>query len=309
VPLTTHDAKVGDWVMAVGNPFGLGGSVTAGIISARGRDIGSGPYDDFLQIDASINKGNSGGPAFNLEGEVVGVNTAIFSPSGGSVGIGFAIPANVVNNVIEELKADGKVTRGYLGVQIQPVTQDIAESLGLDKAEGAIISALSDTSPAYKAGLKQGDTIVTANGEKIEDAKDLSRTVAAMKPGKSVAFEIVRDGKRQTIDVEIGTMPGEVAKMMQSEKKKSNFDLSDLGISVAPAKDGPGVQITDLDPKSEAADRGLKPGDVILEISGKEIASAGDVENALKGVKGKKVLMLVKSGDNQSYITLPRDQG
>ena len=309
VPLTTSEAKVGDWVMAVGNPFGLGGSVTAGIISARGRDIGSGPYDDYLQIDASINKGNSGGPAFNLEGEVIGVNTAIFSPSGGSVGIGFAIPATVVKSVIEDLKTNGSVTRGYLGVQIQPVTPDIAESLGLDKAEGAIISALSEKSPAAKAGLKQGDTIVKANGETIEDAKDLSRTVAVLKPGKSVAFEIVRDGKRQTIDVEIGTMPGEMAKVMGSAKEKSGFDLSDLGITVAPAKDGPGVQITELDPKSEAAQRGLKAGDVILEISGKDIASASDIEKAMKDVKGKKVLLLVKSGDNQSYVTLPRDQG
>jgi serine protease Do len=300
---------VGDWVMAVGNPFGLGGTVTAGIISARGRDIGSGPYDDFLQIDASINKGNSGGPAFNLEGEVVGVNTAIFSPSGGSVGIGFAIPAAVVKSVVEDLKSNGTVTRGYLGVQIQPVTADIAESLGLDKAEGAIISALSEKSPAVKAGLKQGDTIVKANGETIEDAKDLSRTVAVLKPGKSVAFEIVRDGKRQTVEVEIGTMPGEAAKLMGSAKDKSNFDLSDLGISVAPAKEGAGVQITDLDPKSEAAQRGLKPGDVILQISGNDITSSADVEKALKEVKGKKVLMLVKSGDNQTYITLPRDQG
>jgi serine protease Do len=173
VPLTDADSKVGDWVMAVGNPFGLGGTVTAGIVSARGRDIGSGPYDDYLQIDASINKGNSGGPAFNLKGEVVGVNTAIFSPSGGSVGIGFAIPASIVKGVVDDLKTNGQVTRGYLGVQIQPVTQDIADSLGLDKAEGAIISNLTEKSPALKAGLKAGDTIVTANGEKIEDAKDL----------------------------------------------------------------------------------------------------------------------------------------
>jgi serine protease Do len=309
VPLSTHDAKVGDWVMAVGNPFGLGGTVTAGIVSARGRDIGSGPYDDFLQIDASINKGNSGGPSFNLEGEVIGVNSAIFSPSGGSVGIGFAIPASVVNSVVEELKSNGTVTRGYLGVQIQPVTADIAESLGLDKAEGAIISALSEKSPALKAGLKQGDTIIKANGETIADAKALSREVARLKPGTSIPFEIVREGKRQTVDVEIGTMPGEVAKMMGKVKDKSKLDLSDLGITVAPAVDGVGVKITDLDPKSEAAQRGLKPGDVILQIAGADVTSAADVENALKDVKTKKVLMLVKSGDNQSYITLPRDQG
>ena len=309
VPLTTHDAKVGDWVMAVGNPFGLGGSVTAGIVSARGRDIGSGPYDDFLQIDASINKGNSGGPTFNLEGEVVGVNTAIFSPSGGSVGIGFAIPATVVKSVVEDLKANGAVTRGYLGVQIQPVTPDIAESLGLDKAEGAIISDLTENSPALKAGLKQGDTIVKADGQNIENAKALSRAVARLKPGSSVPFEIIRNGERQTVNVELGTMPGEVAKMMGKTKEKAKVDMSDLGIAVAPADDGAGVKITDLDPKSEAANRGLKAGDVILQVAGNDVSSSADVAKALKVAKGKKVLLLVKSGDNQSYITLPRDQG
>ncbi len=309
VPLTSKEAKVGDWVMAVGNPFGLGGTVTAGIVSARGRDIGSGPYDDYLQIDASINKGNSGGPAFNLEGEVVGVNTAIFSPSGGSVGIGFAIPASIVKNVIEDLKANGSVTRGYLGVAIQPVTEDIAESLGLDKAEGAIISNLTEKSPALKAGLKQGDTIVTANGEAIEDAKDLSRTVAGLKPGTKVPFEIVRDGKRQTIEVEVGTMPGEAPKMASVEKDTGKVELSDLGIEVEKAEDGAGVRITKLDPKSEAADRGLKPGDVILEVAGSDITSPADVATALKDAKGKKILMLVRSGDRQTYITLPRDQG
>jgi serine protease Do len=309
VPLTSKEAKVGDWVMAVGNPFGLGGTVTAGIVSARGRDIGSGPYDDYLQIDASINKGNSGGPAFNLEGEVVGVNTAIFSPSGGSVGIGFAIPAAIVKNVIEDLKGDGMVTRGYLGVGIQPVTEDIAESLGLDKAEGAIISNLTDKSPALKAGLKQGDTIVTANGEPIEDAKDLSRTVAGLKPGTVVPFEIVRDGKRTTIDVEVGAMPGEPVKMAKVEKDTGKVELSDLGIEVEKAEDGEGVRITKLDPKSEAADRGLKPGDVILEVAGDDITSPADVAAALKDAKGKKILMLVRSGDRQTYITLPRDQG
>jgi serine protease Do len=309
VPLTTKEAKVGDWVMAVGNPFGLGGTVTAGIVSARGRDIGSGPYDDYLQIDASINKGNSGGPAFNLEGEVVGVNTAIFSPSGGSVGIGFAIPAAIVKTVIEDLKANGSVTRGYLGVAIQPVTEDIAESLGLDKAEGAIISNLTEKSPALKAGLKQGDTIVTANGEAIDDAKDLSRTVAGLKPGSKVPFEIVRDGKRQTIEVEVGTMPGEAPKMAKVEKDTSKVELADLGIEVEKAEDGEGVRITKLDPKSEAADRGLKPGDVILEVAGDDIASPADVANALKDAKGKKILLLVRSGDRQTYITLPREQG
>jgi serine protease Do len=309
VPLTTHDAKVGDWVMAVGNPFGLGGTVTAGIISARGRDIGSGPYDDYLQIDASINKGNSGGPAFNLEGEVIGVNTAIFSPSGGSVGIGFAIPAAVVKSVVEDLKANGSVTRGYLGVAIQPVTEDMKESLGLDKAAGAIISNLTEKSPALKAGLKQGDTILMANGETIDDAKDLSRTVAHLKPGTKVPFEIVRAGKHQTITVEVGTMPGEPPKMAAVTKDTGKIQLSDLGIQVEKAEDGQGVRITELDPKSAAAERGLKPGDIILEVAGKDVTSPVDVANAIKDAKGKKILMLVRSGEQQTYITLPRDQG
>jgi serine protease Do len=166
VKLADQEAKVGDWVMAVGNPFGLGGTVTAGIVSARGRDIGNGPYDDFIQIDASINKGNSGGPSFNLNGDVVGVNSAIFSPSGGSVGIGFAIPAAMVKEVVDSLKSDGAVTRGWLGVQIQPVTEELAEGLGLDAAKGAIISDLTENSPALKAGLKQGDTILKVNGDR-----------------------------------------------------------------------------------------------------------------------------------------------
>jgi serine protease Do len=310
VPLSEKDAKVGDWAMAVGNPFGLGGTVTAGIISARGRDIGSGPYDDYLQIDASINKGNSGGPTFNLEGEVIGVNTAIFSPSGGSVGIGFAIPASIVKDVVDDLKSNGSVTRGWLGVQIQPVTDDIAESLGLENSDGAIIAGLTEKSPALKAGLKSGDIIVSANGEPISSAKDLSRTVAELKPGKSVPFIVMRDGKRETIDVEIGTMPADLSKMAKTVDPKSDkLDLSDLGIKLAPADDGEGVRITDLDPQSKAAEQGLKPGDVILEVAGKQVADGSDVTEAIKSAKGKKVLMLIRSSEGQRFVTLPRDQG
>jgi serine protease Do len=312
VPITEKDPKVGDWVMAVGNPFGLGGTVTAGIISARGRDIGSGPYDDYLQIDASINKGNSGGPAFNLEGEVIGVNTAIYSPSGGNVGIAFAIPAAIVKSVVEDLKTSGKVTRGYLGVQIQPVTADIAESLGLDKAGGALVSDVTEKSPALKAGLKTGDAIVSANGEPIDDAKDLTRTVARLKPGTTVPLEVLRNGKRQTIDIEIGTLPTEMPKMASGEKvekPEKNTDLSALGIEVAPSEDGVGVRIAELDPRSKAAESGLKSGDVILEISGQEVSTSTDVKMALQNAKGKKLLLLVRSGDNQGYITLPREQG
>ena len=309
VNLTHTEAKVGDWVMAVGNPFGLGGTVTAGIVSARGRDIGNGPYDDFLQIDASINKGNSGGPTFNLNGEVVGVNTAIFSPSGGSVGIGFAIPASIVSDVVDSLKSKGSVTRGWLGVQIQPVTADLAEGLGLDKPEGAIVSDLTQDSPAQKAGVKQGDTILKVDGHPIADAKDLSRLIAHVKPGADVVMDVIRDGKHHTITVKIGTMPGEAPKLASTGEDQKGLSLSDLGIAIAPAEDGAGVRITDLDPNSKAAERGLAAGDIILEVGGKAVTSTKEVSEALKLAKGKQVLLLVRRGDNQRFLTLPRDQG
>lgn len=308
VPLSSQEAKVGDWVMAVGNPFGLGGTVTAGIVSARGRDIGAGPYDDFLQIDASINKGNSGGPSFNLNGEVVGVNSAIFSPSGGSVGIGFAIPASIVRDVVDSLKSNGAVTRGWLGVQIQPVTEDLAEGLGLSKAQGAIVADLTENSPALQAGIKQGDTILKVNGKDIADARDLARTIAKVKPGTEIPVDIIRNGKAETIKVKIGTMPGEPNKMAGVTRPDDGFDLSALGIEVAPADDGAGVRITQVDPDSAAAERGLKEGDVILEVAGKQVANAADVDAAIRKGDGKRVLMLVRSGDNQRYVALPRER-
>jgi serine protease Do len=293
--------------MAVGNPFGLGGTVTTGIVSARGRDIGMGSYDEFLQIDASINHGNSGGPTFNLDGEVVGVNTAIFSPSGGSVGIGFAIPASIVSSVIDDLKANGAVTRGWLGVQIQTVSEDLAEGLGLDKAEGAIISDLTENSPAAKAGLKQGDTILKANGETIDDSRDLARTIAKVKPGAEIDIAIIRDGKPQTISVTIGTMPSD-PKMAGVTKSDQGFDLSKLGLEIAPADDGAGVKVTKVEPGSAAADRGITSGDVILEVSGKPVESTGDVAAALQD-KGKRVLLLIRSADGgQRFVALPREK-
>jgi serine protease Do len=307
VKLATTQARVGDWVMAVGNPFGLGGTVTTGIVSARGRDIGMGSYDEFLQIDASINHGNSGGPTFNLDGEVVGVNTAIFSPSGGSVGIGFAIPASIVSSVIDDLKANGAVTRGWLGVQIQTVSEDLAEGLGLDKAEGAIISDLTENSPAAKAGLKQGDTILKANGETIDDSRDLARTIAKVKPGAEIDIAIIRDGKPQTISVTIGTMPSD-PKMAGVTKSDQGFDLSKLGLEIAPADDGAGVKVTKVEPGSAAADRGITSGDVILEVSGKPVESTGDVAAALQD-KGKRVLLLIRSADGgQRFVALPREK-
>ncbi|MCA0433529.1 MAG: Do family serine endopeptidase [Proteobacteria bacterium] len=309
VKFASAEAKVGDWVMAVGNPFGLGGTVTAGIVSARGRDIGSGPYDDFLQIDASINRGNSGGPAFNLDGQVVGINTAIFSPSGGSVGIGFAIPASTANDVIESLKANGAVTRGWLGVRIQGITPDLAEGLGLKEAKGAIISDVTEDSPALKAGLKQGDTILRANGQAIADARDLSRTIAKVKPGSEIPVDIIRNGKAETINVKIGVMPNDTPRMASKQDKQDDkLDLSALGLNVTPADDGAGVTITAIDPDSPAAERGLQPGDVILEVAGTQVTNPSEIQKILKGEKGKSVVMLVRSGDNQRYIALPREK-
>jgi serine protease Do len=310
VSFTNDNPRVGDWVMAVGNPFGLGGTVTTGIISASGRVIGAGPYDDFLQIDAAINRGNSGGPAFNLEGEVVGINTAIFSPSGGSVGIGFAIPASSAENVIASLKESGTVTRGWLGVRIQPVTEDIAEGLGLAEAKGAIVSDVTEGSPALAAGIAQGDTILKVDGKDIRDSRDLSRKVAELKPDQSVPVTVVRDGKTMDISVKIGTMPDE-PKMASKEGAKSDtsLSLSDFGLKVAPAQDGAGVTVTEVEPGSPAAERGLKAGDVILEVAGKEVNEPSDVRDALQASTKKRVLMLVKTEDGQRFLALPTAKG
>ncbi|MBA1158034.1 trypsin-like peptidase domain-containing protein [Microvirga mediterraneensis] len=207
VRLAPQKARIGDWVLAVGNPFGLGGTVTAGIVSAQHRDIGSGPYDDFIQIDAPVNKGNSGGPTFNLSGEVVGVNTAIYSPSGGSVGIAFAIPASTVEQVVASLKDKGSVTRGFIGVQMQPVTKEIAEAIGLKEPKGALVAEALKDSPAAKAGVQTGDTIIAVDGEPIKEAKDLSRKIANVAPGKSVSLTLWRQGQERTVKLEVGSQP------------------------------------------------------------------------------------------------------
>jgi serine protease Do len=308
VKFSETEPRVGDWVMAVGNPFGLGGSVTTGIVSARGRDIGSGPYDDFLQIDASINRGNSGGPAFNLEGDVIGINTAIFSPSGGSVGIGFAIPASTAQTVIASLKENGAVTRGWLGVQIQPVTQDIAESLGLAAGKGAIVADVTEDSPALAAGLKSGDVILKVDGKDIADARDLAKRVAQSKPGASVPVSIIRDGKAMDVAVKIGVMPGEPR--MANARPTHGNSLASLGITVAPAEDGAGVKVTAVDPNGAAAERGLKEGDVILEVAGRQVHGSSDIRDALRSAADKKrILMLVRSGETQRFLALPVDKG
>lgn len=207
VRLAGQKARIGDWVVAIGNPFGLGGTVTAGIVSAQHRDIGAGPYDDFIQIDASVNKGNSGGPTFNLSGEVVGVNTAIFSPSGGNVGIAFAIPASTVEQIVADLKDKGSVTRGFIGVQMQPVTKEIAEAIGLKEPKGALVAEAMKDSPAAKAGVRTGDTIIAVDGQPIKEAKDLSRKVAQVAPGKSLSLTLWREGKERTVTLEVASQP------------------------------------------------------------------------------------------------------
>ncbi len=310
VNFASQAPRVGDWVIAVGNPFGLGGTVTAGIVSARGRDIGSGPYDDFLQIDAPVNHGNSGGPTFNAEGEVVGVNTAIFSPSGGSVGIGFAISSDVVKNVVQQLKETGSVTRGWIGVQIQSVTPDLADNLGLKNAAGALVAEAQKDSPAAAAGVKSGDVITAVDGEAVADPHDLARRIAALGPKKTAKLSIIRDGSPMTIDVTLGTMPAD--KMASAETRGSDSNegsaLATLGLTLRAAHGQDGVIIANVDPDGAAADKGLKEGDVILEVAGKPVNRPSEVAEAINAARsdGKKsVLIRVKSGDGERYLTLP----
>ena len=304
--------RVGDWVIAVGNPFGLGGSVTTGIVSAEGRNIGSGPYDDYLQIDAPINKGNSGGPAFNLNGEVIGVNTAIFSPSGGSVGIGFAIPASLTQQVVDDLKDDGSVTRGWLGVQIQSVTEDIAESIGLDKATGAIVTDVTGGSPAADGGLKTGDTILDINGAEVKDPRDLAKKVAKINPGSKTEMTVVRNNKRKTVEITIGTMPKETRKMASKGHGDGGSALVALGLKLKASETGEGVTVIAVKPSSPAAKKRLQRGDVILEVAGVAVddpqSFAAAVEQSVEEGSSR-VLLLVKSGQRQRFVAVPTEQG
>lgn len=308
VKFSEDKIRVGDWVVAVGNPFGLGGTVTAGIISASGRDIGSGPYDDFIQIDAAVNRGNSGGPAFNLNGEVIGINTAIFSPSGGNVGIAFAIPASAAERIIADLRDDGQVTRGWLGVQIQGVTPEIADSLSLDKAMGSLVAEATPDSPAAAAGLKSGDTILAVNGKEIEGPRELAAMIAGMEPGTSVDVTYWRDGAKQNVDVKLGTLPGsdQLAALDQPETVEPTA-LENFGLAVAPSDDASGVMVTDVDPNGQAAERGLQPGDIILSVGQDEVKSPADVEKIMETAKEdgmKAVLLRVKTGDQTRFVAL-----
>ena len=313
VKFADHAPQVGDWVVAVGNPFGLGGTVTAGIVSARGRDIGAGPYDDYMQIDAPINKGNSGGPAFDVSGNVIGVNTAIFSPSGGSVGIGFDIPADTAKLVVAQLKDKGHVTRGWLGVQIQPVTSDIADSLGLKKAAGAMVDEPQSGSPAAKAGIKSGDVITAVNGVQVKDARELARTIGMMAPDSSVKLDIVRNGEPRTITATLAEVPNEQQAKADSDSAQPTSGVPHLGLQVAPASEvsgagEKGVVVTAVDPEGPAAEQGILTGNVILEIGGKAVAGADDVRNALREAKSQgkhQVLMRLKMGEATRFVALP----
>jgi serine protease Do len=318
VEFSNKDPRVGDWVLAVGNPFGLGGTVTAGIISAHNRDIGSGPYD-YLQIDAAVNRGNSGGPSFDLDGKVVGMNTAIFSPSGGNVGIAFAVPSALVKEVVTELQSHGTVDRGWLGVVIQNVSDDIADSIGMAEAKGAMITKVTEDGPAAKQDLKAGDVIVEVNGDKINDSRDLARKIAELEPDTDVKLSIVRYGDKRQVTMKLGTFPSskKLAALEPETQPDVGQQMKDLGLSLAPAAKFPGagdegVVITEVDPASDAADKGLKPGDVILQVAGVDVSNPADVADGVKkamdGAKTEKdtvkVLMQVKTGDQTRFVAL-----
>ncbi len=317
VKFADKPTRVGDWVLAVGNPFGLGGTVTAGIVSALGRDIGSGPYD-YLQIDAAVNRGNSGGPTFNLDGEVVGVNTAIYSPSGGNVGIAFAIPAKTAGEVIAQLRSSGSVSRGWLGVKIENIDEDKAGSLGMAEAKGALINEVTAGGPAAASTLKAGDVVTAVNDTKIENSRDLARKIAEFAPDTQVNVQVLRFGKVENISVKLGKFPGatEVAKAEPAPKVAST-QVAQLGISLATtaakgaaAKEG--VVIATVDDASDAATKGLKAGDVILDVQGQKVSNPAEVEAGVQSVKAAgrpAVLLRVKSGEVVRFVAVQLKKG
>ncbi len=315
VKFASHTPRVGDWVLAMGNPFGLGGTVTAGIVSASGRDIGSGPYDDYLQIDAPVNKGNSGGPTFNTQGEVIGVNTAIYSPSGGSIGIAFDIPADTARTVAEQLKSKGSVARGWIGVMVQPVTADIADGLGLKEAKGALIDDVQQSGPAAKAGLKSGDLVLAVGDEEIKDARELARKIASFAPGKQLTMNVKRDGKEQAITVTTAAFPEDQGKVARQDQREPGSNLGDakLGLYLAPASEvegagSQGVVVVNVDPSGVAADKGLQQGDIILDAGGKTVSKPSDLSAAVSEARkaGKhSILMRVRGAEATRFVALP----
>ncbi len=318
----SDDARVGDWVLAIGNPFGLGGTVTAGIVSARGRNIHQGPYDDFIQTDAPINRGNSGGPLFNMDGQVVGMNTAIYSPSGGSIGIGFSIPSNMVKNVVAQLRQYGHPRRGWLGVRIQEVTPDIAESLGLKETTGAMVAGVNKGGPADEATIRNGDIILKFNNQDVKDMHALPLIVADSAVGDSVPVVVWRNGQRVTLTAKLAEKPDDIQDATATVKPKVDAtkptDISGLGMKLAPItpnlKDKfqlnanqKGVVITDVSPNGIAADRGLKPGDVVVEVQQGEVSTPADVQTRIEAVRKenrKSVLLLIQRQDGLQWVPL-----
>ncbi len=318
----SDNARVGDWVLAIGNPFGLGGTVTAGIVSARGRNIHQGPYDDFIQTDAPINRGNSGGPLFDMDGQVVGMNTAIYSPSGGSIGIGFSIPSNMVKNVVAQLREYGHPRRGWLGVRIQEVTPDIAESLGLKETTGAMVAGVNKGGPAEKANIRNGDIILKFNNQDVKDMHALPLIVADSAVGDSVPVVVWRNGKQVTLTARLDEKPDDVQDATATEKPKVDetkpTDISGLGMKLAPItpdlKDKfqlsakqKGVVITEVSPNGTAADRGLKPGDVVVEVQQAEVSTPADVQKRIDAVRNenrKSVLLLIQRQDGLQWVPL-----
>jgi serine protease Do len=301
--------EVGEWVMAIGNPFGLDHTVTSGIVSAKGRQIGAGPYDNFIQTDASINPGNSGGPLINLRGEVVGITTAIFSQSGGNIGIGFAIPTNSIKELLPQLKDKGKVVRGYLGTTVQKITPEIADSLGLKQQRGALVADVMRGSPAERAGIKTGDVIVEFNSREIKDSSDLPALVARVAPGTTVALKVIRDGKEVSLPIAVGEM--------KDNEVTASTQEGDLGLAVQPVTPeiaqslgldrAEGLVITEVKPGSSADDAGLRSGDVITQINRRPVKNLADYNSEMaRSEKGKSVLMLVRRGDASVFLALKR---
>lgn len=325
VSLGDSDAmRVGDWVVAIGNPFGLGGSVTAGIISARGRNIQAGPYDDFIQTDASINKGNSGGPLFNLEGDVIGINTAIYSPSGGSVGIGFSVPSNIAKAVIADLSEYGRTRRGWLGVRIQTVSEELAENLGLKEPTGALVTSVAENGPAQKAGLKKGDVILKFNNKVVSEMRKLPRIVAETEVGNSAPVEVWRKGKVKKLKVTVGEL--EVAEKNGSAGKpkvtKTSATIEELGLSLGLLTDGirskfnlpedaSGVAILGVESEGPAAEKGIRAGELIVEVAQKEVTSPSEVKAAVKKAQKsdqKSLLLLIDGEEGLRFVAVKLTQ-
>jgi serine protease Do len=307
--------RIGEWVIAVGNPFGLGGTVTAGIVSARARDITGAGYGDFIQIDAPVNQGNSGGPTFDATGRVIGVNSAIVSPTGGSVGIGFAIPAEAVKAVAAELKEKGKVVRAWIGVRMQPITPEIADGLSLKETQGALVSEPFPHSPADGIGILSGDVIASLNGEPLKDDRELAKKVGEMEPGTQVELGIIRQGESKNVALTLGQLPDPPSDKATEEAEKESegsTDPSSLGLALVPGKSlGPGaagVVVTEVDPDGLAAERGFQAGDVILEVAGSAVNLPSDVKKALSEAQSKSrrnVIARVKSGDVTRFLAIP----